>query len=186
VAWVIIKYKLWVWLLLAGALLWIAITVPVKQRLNDEVTVWPIQRITNGQVDVFRSLDEEMYRVLPERQEVISMSHFGFMVRHIGCTVVDRLNWECPHRPGDYTGGSLRMIGGILADSTSGDDPDASFALMAAQYGYRVCPGETRYVSLWRWLRFRFNPAVRHSTADQTECAGSMSLRAIDGFDTQY
>src|SRR5882672_4219986 len=149
VIWGVIKWRLWAWAIMIVAVAWIAITTPIKHRYNNEVTVWPVMRYTSGEIDVLESKHAKTYRVIPERQEVIEMGDLG-LYQLERCTVADRLNWECP-KPSTGFGYALRMVDGILAESQSDDDPDASFELMAAQYGYRICPGETRYVGLWRW-----------------------------------
>jgi hypothetical protein len=181
----VIKWRLWIWVLIAIGLVLVAITTPIEHRINNKVTVWPIQRLASGELDLLEPLEEKTYRAIPERQEVIEMGDLG-LIRLEGCIVADRLNWQCPQRP---EGGNraLKMLDGILAESQSDDDPDASFSLIATRFECRVCPGETRYVSLWRWLWVHRETRLHSSPADSAECSAPISKsRSTNGIDTQY
>jgi hypothetical protein len=181
----VIKWHLWAWILLAIALAWFAVTTPAEHRINNKVTVWPIHRFTVEKLDVLESQEEKTYRVIPERQEVIVMGDLG-LVRLEGCTVADRLNWQCPRQSNGFQR-ALIMLNGTLAESQSDDDSDAAFSLIATRFAYRVCPGEIRYVSFWRWLRVHTTPHVRLSPVDRAECSAPIGMpRTINGIDAQY
>jgi len=103
----------------------------LQDQWNKEVTVYPVATIEGRGL---YPLNRSVYKVFPERQEVIYwMPGVNDIPSRLGnCVVRNRLNWTCEYSDGS---GKLTMIDGRFREEPP----------------IRALGSDAKYVSWWRW-----------------------------------